>query len=123
VLNELEEKQKNIVARLSTMNPNMKAFEELKIIEAKYDEVSRELSEAKQKSHDLAQKYESVKKKRCEMFNACFDHVKGCIDKIYKELTSDPTRPEQSVGGAAYLTLNNQVNCCLSANAIFGPGM
>jgi len=26
------------------------------------------------------------------MFNACFDHVKGCIDKIYKELTSDPTK-------------------------------
>lgn len=26
------------------------------------------------------------------MFNACFDHVKSCIDKIYKELTSDPTK-------------------------------
>ena len=39
---------------------------------------------------------------------SCFDHVQGCIDVIYKELTSDPTRVEQSVGGSAYLTLNNQ---------------
>jgi structural maintenance of chromosome 1 len=41
-------------------------------------------------------------------FCSCFEHVKGCIDVIYKELTSDPTRVEQSVGGSAYLTLNNQ---------------
>ena len=60
-----------------------------------------EMLEAKQKSQDLAKEFEEVKQKRCELFNDCFDHVKGCIDTVYKELTSDPTKVEQSVGGSA----------------------
>ncbi|KAJ1481285.1 P-loop containing nucleoside triphosphate hydrolase protein [Baffinella frigidus] len=108
VLEDLEEKQKKIAESLGTMNPNMKAFEQLKEIEARYEEVQGEMQAAKQKSQDLTKSFDEVRKKRCEMFNACFDHVKSCIDKIYKELTSDPTKAEQSVGGSAYLTLNNQ---------------
>lgn len=74
----------------------------------RFNEVQSEMLEAKQKSQDLAKQFEEVKEERVELFNKCFEHVKGCIDTIYKELTSDPTKLEQSVGGSAYLTLNNQ---------------
>ena len=108
IRSELEEKQKKINDTLQTMNPNMKAHEQLKEIEERYEAVQQELSSAKQNSQDLTKQFEDVKQKRCDLFNKCFDHVKGCIDEIYKELTCDPTKVEQSVGGSAYLTLNNQ---------------
>mmetsp|Transcript_66287 Transcript_66287/g.138163 ORF Transcript_66287/g.138163 Transcript_66287/m.138163 type:complete len:1268 (-) Transcript_66287:281-4084(-) len=108
VRNELDEQQKKIQDTMEGMNPNMKAFEQLKEVEGRFNEVQTEMLEAKQRSQDLAKQFEEVKQKRCELFNDCFDHVKNCIDKVYKELTSDPTKVEQSVGGSAYLTLNNQ---------------
>jgi len=103
---EFTEKQNKISETLQGMNPNMKATEQLKEIEVRFDGLSQEWSAARKECDDLSEKFEGVKKKRCDKFNMCFEHVVGCIDAIYKELTKDPYH-EGSVGGSAYLTLNS----------------
>jgi structural maintenance of chromosome 1 len=134
VRNQVEEELAKAAEIINSMNPNMKAIDQLKEVEVRYQAVTDESKAAKENSQHLSKEFETVKQKRCDLFNrwfavqlcqsnnvnfrplarlksvlcSCFEHVKGCIDVIYKELTSDPTRVEQSVGGSAYLTLNNQ---------------
>mmetsp|Transcript_10154 Transcript_10154/g.24576 ORF Transcript_10154/g.24576 Transcript_10154/m.24576 type:complete len:1249 (+) Transcript_10154:130-3876(+) len=104
----LEEDRKKIGDTIASMNPNMKAMEQLKEVEAKAAEVQEEIKEAKHKATEVSQRFEEVKSERCQLFNDCFDHVKSHIDNIYKELTSEPSKQMHSVGGSAYLTLNCQ---------------
>ena len=108
VRDHLEEERKKISDTLASMNPNMKAIEQLKEVEARLNEMQEEIKEARQKAQEVNQKFEECKSERCRLFNECFEHVKERIDSTYKELTSDPTKVEHSVGGSAYLTLNNQ---------------
>mmetsp|Transcript_19641 Transcript_19641/g.49221 ORF Transcript_19641/g.49221 Transcript_19641/m.49221 type:complete len:1245 (-) Transcript_19641:123-3857(-) len=104
----LEEDRKRISDTIASMNPNMKAMEQLKEVEARAAAVQEEIKEAKQKASEVTQRFEEVKSTRCQLFNECFEHVKSHIDDIYKELTSEPAKALQSVGGSAYLTLNCQ---------------
>lgn len=108
VRDSLEDERKKISDTLASMNPNMKAIEQLKDVELRLNEMQEEIKEARQKAQDVNTKFEEVKTQRCKLFNDCFEHVKERIDQTYKELTSDPTKVEHSVGGSAYLTLNNQ---------------
>ena len=93
--------------QLQGMNPNMKAAEQLVEINERFEVLSKEWTDARNKCDELSAEFEDVKKQRCDKFNRCFDHVMGCIDSIYKELTIDPAQGG-SVGGSAYLTLNSQ---------------
>jgi structural maintenance of chromosome 1 len=104
---EFRETQSAISDRLQGMNPNMKAAEQLKEIEERFSSLSNEWMEARKECDELSEEFERVKKLRCDKFNKCFEHVTGCIDDMYKELTIDPTSGG-SVGGSAYLTLNSQ---------------
>ena len=104
---DFTERQNNISDKLQGMNPNMKATEQLKEIDERFTGLSNEWQEARKECDKLSDTFEDVKKQRCEKFNMCFEHVVGCIDGIYKELTIDPSH-SGSVGGSAYLTLNSQ---------------
>lgn len=42
------------------------------------------MRDAKQRAQDVSKRFEDVKSERCDRFNSCFEHVKGCIDGIYK---------------------------------------
>jgi structural maintenance of chromosome 1 len=84
VLSDLDEERKSITDTLSAMNPNMKAIEQLKEVMVRYDAAQQEMLQAKQRVADVNKKFDEVKKQRCELFNTCFEHVKSCIDSIYK---------------------------------------
>lgn len=46
---------------------------------------------------------------RFELFTAAYEHMSGCIDKIYKDLTKSKTFP---TGGVGFLSLeDNEVDC------------
>jgi structural maintenance of chromosome 1 len=84
VLSDLDEERKATTDILSTMNPNMKAMEQLNEVMVRYDAAQQEMHQAKQRVADVNRKFDEVKKQRCELFNTCFEHVKSCIDSIYK---------------------------------------
>jgi structural maintenance of chromosome 1 len=41
---------------------------------------------------------------RCDLFNKAYEHMSGCIDKIYKDLTKAKNMP---TGGVAFLSLED----------------
>jgi structural maintenance of chromosome 1 len=46
---------------------------------------------------------------RFELFTKAYEHMSGCIDKIYKDLTKSKTFP---TGGVGFLSLeDNEVTC------------
>ena len=46
-----------------------------------------------------------MQEKRYDKFMDAFNHISGCIDSIYKELTKSAMSP---LGGSAYLTLEDE---------------
>ena len=55
-------------------------------------------------SKRAGKEFEAIKQERYNRFQACFNHIAGQIDTIYKELTKSPAHPH---GGTAYLSLEN----------------
>ncbi|EIW69438.1 hypothetical protein TREMEDRAFT_62305 [Tremella mesenterica DSM 1558] len=91
-------------ANLDKMIPNMKAIDRLADVQTGLDEAEREAEETRQESKRAREEYQQLRKKRCDLFNKAYNHMTGCIDKIYKDLTKSKTFP---TGGVGFLSLED----------------
>jgi structural maintenance of chromosome 1 len=73
-------------------------------VEARLKNSVEEFESIRKAARDAKLHFESVKEKRFALFSECFQHISKQIDLIYKELTSG----NLSIGGTAYLSLENQ---------------
>ncbi|EKM57692.1 uncharacterized protein PHACADRAFT_206572 [Phanerochaete carnosa HHB-10118-sp] len=96
------------IAKLSTdiekMAPNLKALERLDDVENKLLETEKEAEKARKESKAARDGFNEIKKKRCNMFNAAYNHISERIDQVYKDLTKGKAAP---MGGVAYLSLED----------------
>lgn len=67
-------------------------------------DVEEEGEQARKDSRQATTTYQQIKKQRCDLFNKAFNHMSGCIDKIYKDLTKSRIFP---TGGVGFLSLEN----------------
>lgn len=66
------------------------AAQELKLggfLQEKDDKEKAELEEARQADRESSIAFHGARQKRSEVFTKAFDHIKGVIDPIYKDLT------------------------------------
>ncbi|MDN8724021.1 hypothetical protein Q0M65_14150, partial [Staphylococcus aureus] len=82
----------------------MKAMERLSEVQKSLEEAEDEADETRQNSKAARDKFQALKKKRCELFNKAFKHMAGCIDRYYKDLTKNSVVP---TGGVAFLDLED----------------
>eukprot|EP00800_Vazella_pourtalesii_P005228 TRINITY_DN1608_c0_g1_i1.p1 TRINITY_DN1608_c0_g1~~TRINITY_DN1608_c0_g1_i1.p1 ORF type:complete len:1163 (+),score=345.20 TRINITY_DN1608_c0_g1_i1:37-3525(+) len=80
-------KLESLIATISA--PNMKAMQRLDGVENKVHEINAEHEAARVSAKKSKAEFEQIKKKRCYLFNASFDHVSTQIDPIYKELSNN----------------------------------
>jgi structural maintenance of chromosome 1 len=64
------------------------------------NEAEEEADETRKESKRARDEFQELKKKRCDLFNKAFNHISGCIDTIYKDLTTSKTL---KAGGTAQL--------------------
>nr|XP_019042266.1 cohesin complex subunit psm1 [Kwoniella bestiolae CBS 10118]OCF21196.1 cohesin complex subunit psm1 [Kwoniella bestiolae CBS 10118] len=100
---EFETQITKLTADLERVVPNMKAIDRLKDVEAGLEEAEDEAEETRRESKRAKDEFQSLKKRRCDMFNKAFTHMSENIDKIYKDLTKTTTQ----VGGTAWFTLED----------------
>jgi len=91
-------------AEIERVVPNMKAVERLAEVQQHLAEAEEEADEARRASKAARDQFLALKKKRCDLFNAAFEHMSNCIDKIYKDLTKNKVVP---TGGMAFLSLED----------------
>lgn len=101
---EIRAKIENMENELHTLTPNAKALERLQEVDQKLKDFDREFSKAKHNVNRSTSKFNEVRDKRKELFMDAFNHISDRIDKVYKSLTSSTT---SSLGGSAYLTLED----------------
>ncbi|KAL1406860.1 Structural maintenance of chromosomes protein 1 [Vanrija albida] len=94
----------NKKAELERVVPNMKAMERLSEVQKSLEEAEEEADETRQSAKAARDKFQALKKKRCELFNKAFKHMAGCIDRYYKDLTKNSVVP---TGGVAFLNLED----------------
>jgi structural maintenance of chromosome 1 len=68
------------------------------------NEAEEEADETRKESRRTRDEFQDLKKKRCELFNKAYNHMSGCIDKTYKDLTKNKAYPQ---GGVAFLSLED----------------
>ncbi|WVF72212.1 hypothetical protein IAT40_007024 [Kwoniella sp. CBS 6097] len=100
---EFEAQIAKIKADLEKVVPNMKAIDRLADVEAGLEEAEQEADDTRRESKRAKDEFQSLKKKRCDLFNKAFNHMSGIIDKIYKDLT----KSQNQVGGTAWFTLED----------------
>ncbi|KZS96379.1 RecF/RecN/SMC protein [Sistotremastrum niveocremeum HHB9708] len=91
-------------ADIERMVPNLKAMNKLDDVEAKLAETEQEADKARKESKSAREEFNALKKQRCDMFNAAFEHISNQIDQVYKDLTKGKAAPQ---GGVAYLSLED----------------
>ncbi|KJE94176.1 hypothetical protein CAOG_004858 [Capsaspora owczarzaki ATCC 30864] len=102
---EFEEKYKALTVEIERIAaPNMKAVDRLEGVRGRLKDVEGEFLKARESALQISEKFNSVKQKRYELFNAAFTHISNTIDAIYKELTLSKSHP---LGGTAYLSLES----------------
>ena len=102
---ELEVTLQNTISDLEKLTPNAKAIERLREVETKLRNYDKEYNVARQKERQVNERFKKVQEKRYDKFMDAFNHISGCIDSIYKELTKSAMSP---LGGSAYLTLEDE---------------
>ncbi|XP_040847490.1 structural maintenance of chromosomes protein 1B isoform X2 [Ochotona curzoniae] len=71
---------------LKTAAPNLRALENLKTVRDKFQESTDAFEASRREARMCRQEFEQVKKRRCDLFSQCFEHVSVSIDQIYKKL-------------------------------------
>lgn len=95
---------KALAAEIERMAPNLKAIERLDGVENRLKATNEEFENSRRQAKLSKDRFNTVKKRRHELFFKAYSHIADKIDKIYKELTKSRTHP---LGGTAYLTLEN----------------
>ncbi|KIY53050.1 condensin complex subunit SMC1 [Fistulina hepatica ATCC 64428] len=103
-LAELDSNIAKLSADIEKMAPNMKAMDRLGDVETKLAETEREADQARRDSRNARERFNDVKRRRCEMFNKAYNHISERIDQVYKDLTKGKASP---MGGVAYLSLED----------------
>ncbi|KAF7120178.1 hypothetical protein RHSIM_Rhsim13G0035400 [Rhododendron simsii] len=103
---EFTQKIGALISEIERTAPNLKALDQYEALLEKERVATEEFEAARKEEKEVADKYNSVKQRRYELFMEAFDHISSInnIDKIYKQLTKSTTHP---LGGAAYLNLDN----------------
>ncbi|KAJ9696934.1 hypothetical protein PVL29_008929 [Vitis rotundifolia] len=102
---EFKQKMDALISEIERTAPNLKALDQYEALQEKERHVTEEFEVARREEKEIAEKYNSVKQRRYELFMEAFSHISGNIDKIYKQLTKSNTHP---LGGTAYLNLENE---------------
>ena len=69
IRSQQEEEQSKVAEVINSMNPNMKAIDQLKEVEVRFQSANAESKAAKEESQKLIKEFEDVKQRRCELFN------------------------------------------------------
>ena len=105
ICDKYREELKGLILELESLSPNARALEKFADVEGRLKSVVDEFDGSKQAAEEASKKFEAVKKKRHRLFMKAFEHVAGCIETIYKDLTATDTNPQ---GGTAVLTLEDE---------------
>jgi len=101
---ELDAEISKIITEVDQMAPNMKAMARLDDVEAKLIDTDKETEKARKEVKAARDEFNTVKKKRTDLFNKAYSHISDSIDKVYKDLTKGKAAP---LGGVAYLNLED----------------
>ncbi|KAL1329835.1 structural maintenance of chromosomes protein 1 [Arachis ipaensis] len=102
---EFKQKMDSLVSEIERTAPNLKALDQYEALLEKEKAVTEEFELVRKEEKEKADRFNSVKQRRYELFMDAFNHISGNIDKIYKQLTKSSTHP---LGGTAYLNLENE---------------
>ncbi|KAI5967666.1 SMC1 [Candida margitis] len=102
---ELEVMLQNTIESLEKLTPNAKAMERFKEVENKLRGYDKDYTVARQKERKAADRFREISEKRYDKFMEAFNHISGCIDATYKELTKSNLSP---MGGSAFLILEDE---------------
>lgn len=95
---ELLEKVRALNSELDKMAPNTRALERLESVENKLRSTEKDFEDARKHARRAKDGFESVMKKRSDLFNKAFTHISEQIGPIYRELTRSANYP---LGGQA----------------------
>lgn len=95
---ELLEKVRTLNSELDKMAPNTRAMERLESVENKLRSTEKDFEDARRQARRAKDQFETVMKKRSDLFNKAFTHISEQIGPIYRELTRSANYP---LGGQA----------------------
>ncbi|MED6186217.1 hypothetical protein PIB30_064726 [Stylosanthes scabra] len=95
----------SLVSEIERTAPNLKALDQYEAMLEKERSVTEEFEAVWKDEKEKANRFNSVRQRRYELFMDAFNHISDNIDKIYKQLTKSNTHP---LGGTAYLNLENE---------------
>lgn len=95
---ELLEKVRALNSELDKMAPNTRAMERLESVENKLRSTEKDFEDARRHARRAKDQFETVMKKRSDLFNKAFTHISEQIGPIYRELTRSANYP---LGGQA----------------------
>lgn len=95
---ELLEKIRALNNELDKMTPNTRAMERLETVENKLRDTEKDFEDARKYARKAKDDFETVMKKRSDLFNKAFTHISEQIGPIYRELTRSANYP---LGGQA----------------------
>ncbi|XP_058197124.1 structural maintenance of chromosomes protein 1 isoform X2 [Rhododendron vialii] len=102
---EFTQKIGALISEIERTAPNLKALDQYEALLEKERVATEEFEAARKEEKEVADKYNSVKQRRYELFMEAFKHISSNIDKIYNQLTKSTTH---QLGGIAYLNLDNE---------------
>ena len=95
---ELQDKVRSINSELDKMTPNTRAMERLESVENKLRGTEKEFDQARRHARKSKDSFDSIMRKRSDLFNKAFSHISEQIGPIYRELTRSANYP---LGGQA----------------------
>nr|POE77457.1 structural maintenance of chromosomes protein 1 [Quercus suber] len=102
----LGEKVVSIQAELDKMAPNMRSAERLEQTSERLKATERDFNNSRNAAKQAMKEFETVKKKRMDLFNKAFLHISEQIHSVYRELTKTVSFP---MGGEASLDAEDDV--------------
>ena len=96
----------DVEAEMAKLAPNLKAVQRLNDVDSRLEKTNEELDGIRTEAKTSKEKFDDVRKLRCDRFNVAFKTISEAIFKIYQELTKSPDHP--NLHGTAYLHLENQ---------------
>lgn len=110
--NDSEECEANLIEKigaltseLEKMAPNMRSAERLEATSDRLKATDREWNDSRSMAKKATKLFEEVKKKRQDLFNKAFNHIKDQIGPVYRELTKTQSFP---LGGSASLDVEDE---------------
>jgi len=103
---EYRDQLRLLSAQLEGIRPNMKSAERCPGALVAVEDAGNKATTAQQEIVDVRQRFEAVRKRRKDLFMACYQKVSKEIGGIYKRLTANSYGPGQE-GGTAYVDLDD----------------